>query len=246
MNQPSLRHYQEFKDALASYRPSERATKALEGLNLVLLVGPTSSGRNTVIRELVDNHNFQNIISDTTRPPQHRDGRMEENGVDYFFRSEEEMLNDLRAGEFLEAAIIHEQQVSGISIRELERAKNSNKIAITDIEPQGTDNVMRSKPDSKAIFLIPPNFQEWMNRITGRGRMTEHELRNRLQGALKEFDAALAHKYYHFVITENVAHSAALIEGIVRGQPNPHQGQAQGLIHRLQGDLNQKLSTSPV
>jgi guanylate kinase len=246
MNQPNLKHYHEFNEVLENYHPSERAKKALEGLNLVLLVAPTSTGRNTVIRELVDKHNYQFIVSDTTRPPQFRDGRMEEDSIDYFFRTEDDMLADLRSGEFLEAALIHEQQVSGVSIRELEKAKNSNKIAITDIDPQGADNVMRAKPDSKAIFLIPPSFEEWQRRISSRGRMTEHELRNRLRAALKEFEAALVHNYYQYVITENVMHSATLIESIVRGKQNPHQGQALGLIHRLQGALNQKLSTSPV
>jgi guanylate kinase len=246
MVQPSLVHYQEFKQTLETYHLSQRAKKALEGLRLVLLVGPTSSGRNTVIRELVDSHNFQNIVSDTTRPPQFRDGRMEENGEDYFFRSEDEMLADLRAGEFLEAAIIHEQQVSGVSIRELEKANNSNKVAITDIEPQGADNVMRANPDTKAIFLIPPSFEEWQDRIRGRGKMTEHELRNRLKGAVNEFETALNHNYYQFVITENVKQSAALIEAIVRGDSNPYQGQAPGLIHKLLDALHQKLSSSSV
>jgi guanylate kinase len=246
MSQPHLNRYPEFKETLTNYHMSERAKKALEGLNLVLLVAPTSTGRNTVIRELVSKHNYQFIISDTTRSPQYRDGRTEENGVEYFFRSEDDMLADLKQGEFLEAAVIHEQQVSGISIRELEKAKNSNKIAITDIEPQGADNVMRAKPDAKAIFLIPPSFEKWQDRINGRGSMTEHELRNRLQAAIKEFDAALAHNYYQFVITENVNHSAALIEAIVRGEHNPHQGQGPGLIHKLQDALHQKLSTSPV
>jgi guanylate kinase len=246
MGRPTLVNYQEFKQTLETYHLSERAEKALEGLRLVLLVGPTSSGRNTVIRELVDSHNFQNIVSDTTRPPQFRDGRMEQNGVDYFFRNEADMLADLRAGEFLEAALIHEQQVSGVSIRELEKAKNSNKVAITDIEPQGADNVMRAKPDTKAIFLIPPSFEEWQDRIRGRGKMTEHELRNRLKGAINEFETALKHNYYQFVISENVNQSAALIEAIVRGDSNPYQGQAPGLIHRLLDNLYQKLSTSPV
>jgi hypothetical protein len=48
MVQPSLVHYQEFKQTLETYHLSQRAKKALEGLRLVLLVGPTSSGRNTV------------------------------------------------------------------------------------------------------------------------------------------------------------------------------------------------------
>jgi len=225
---------------------SERAKAALQGLDLVLLVAPTSTGRNTVIRELVDSHGYYFVVSDTTRPPQVRDGKLEENGVHYFFRSEEEMLEDLKAGEFLEAALIHEQQVSGISIRELEKAKNLNKVAITDIEPTGADNVMRAKPDTKAIFLIPPSFEEWQDRISSRGRMTEHELRNRLRSALKEFEAALNRSYYQFVITENVKHTAALIDAIARGERNPHQGQGVGLIHRLQDALHQKLATSEV
>jgi guanylate kinase len=248
MNQSSLKHYQEFKNVLATYTMSERAKKALEGLRLILLVAPTSTGRNTVIHELQkqkgDEYNF--IISDTTRAPQVRDGKLEENGVIYFFRSEEEILADLQSGEFLEAALIHDLQVSGISIRELEKAKNLNKIAITDIEIQGADNVMRAKPDTKAIFLLPPSFEAWQDRMASRGRMSEHELRNRLKSAAVEFDAALHHPYYNFVVTENVPQTAAIIDAIAHGKTNPHQGRGASLIHHLQDRLQQKLASNPV
>jgi guanylate kinase len=247
MSQPGLQYYQDFREVLASYHMSERAKQALDGLQLVLLVAASSSGRNTVINELVKNHNYYFIVSDTTRPPQFRDGKMEENGLQYFFRTEEDMLSDLKAGEFFEAELIHEQQVSGMSIRELEKAKNLNKIAITDVDIGGMSNALKVKPDTKAIFLLPPSFEEWQDRIASRGRMTEHELRNRLRTAEKVFAAGLENsRQYNFVIAEEVRHSAQVIDDIVHGKPNPYQGQAIGLIHRLQGSLQQKLASHPI
>jgi guanylate kinase len=246
MSHVSLKYHQEFKDVLANYHMSERAKTALEGLHLVLLVAATSTGRNTVINELVKNYDYYFIVSDTTRPPQFRDGKMEESGVQYFFRSEEDMLNDLKAGEFFEAELIHEQQVSGISIRELEKSKNLNKIAITDVDIGGINNALKAKPDIKPIFLLPPSFEEWQNRLTGRGRMTEHEVRNRLRTAEKIFDQGLHNNKFNFVIAEDVPHSAAVINDIVHGKMNPYQGKAVGLIHELQGRLQQKLASNPV
>jgi guanylate kinase len=246
MSTTNLRQYQDFKEVLANYHMSERARAALDGLQLVLLVAATSTGRNTVINELVSSQGYYFIVSDTTRPPQFRDGKMEENGVQYFFRSEEDMLTDLRAGEFFEAELIHEQQVSGISIRELEKAKNLNKIAITDVDIGGINNAINVKSDTKAIFLLPPSFEEWQSRLTGRGRMTEHEIRNRLKTADKIFTDGLNNKNFNFVIAEDVKHSAAVINDIVHGKMNPYQGRAVGLIHNLQGALHEKLASNPV
>jgi len=239
----ALKHHAEFRNVLTKYQMSERAKKALEGLKFILTVAPTSTGRNTIIRHLVKHKNYYFIVSDTTRQPQIRDGRMEQNGIDYFFRTEEEMLRDLKAGEFLEAAIIHEQQVSGVSIRELERAKLLNRTAITDIETLGTDIVMRTTPEAKAIFLVPPGFEEWQTRINSRGHMSKEEFRNRLGSADHEFKSALEHEYYNLVIADNVEHASSIIDDIANGKPNTQQDQARDLIHSLQDQLASKLES---
>ena len=91
------------------------------------MISVTAGGRNTIIDQLLKSGDFHYIISDTTRHKRANNGVMEQDGREYWFRSEDEILADLKAGNFLEAAIIHNQHVSGISIRELKKASKRVK-----------------------------------------------------------------------------------------------------------------------
>lgn len=244
MNQLSLKHYQQFKDILHGYQMSEDAKNTLKDLKLVLLIGPTSSGRNTIIGYLVKTGRYHYIISDTTRPPRVNDGVLERSGNEYWFKTEEEMLTGLKAGQFLEAELLHNQQVSGISIRELRKAKMQQKIAITDADLEGIHNVITAKPDTITIMIIPPSFQEWQNRIMQRGRMSDQELSRRLETAHRIFEDGLQNKYYHFVITENVEQSVSIVDAIVNNGMNPHQDRGRELLSTLQHQLRQKMGIS--
>jgi len=238
---PSLKHFPEFEEVLRNYNLSSDAAGVLEDLKLMLLIGPTSSGRNTIIKHLVESGNYYYIVSDTTRPPRVNDGVPEQNGREYWFRTEEEMLADLEAGNFLEAELIHRQQVSGISIRELKKAKEQNKIAVTDIDIEGVHNVMKIKPDTLVIMILPPSFTEWQKRLSHRGVMTPTEQSRRLETAYRIFTDGLAQPYYRFVISEDIEQSASIIEGLATGGHNPHQDRGIELLHHLQEELRQKL-----
>lgn len=210
----ALQHLNDFRSVLKHYRISDASKQILERTTLVLLAAPTSSGRNTIIRDLVASGDYHYIVSDTTRSPRSNDGLMEQNGVEYWFRSEEEMLADLTEGKLLEAAIIHNQQVSGISIRELERASAAGKIAITDIEIVGAHNIVEAKPDAIVLFVVPPTFAEWQHRLAHRGAMSSQELKNRMESAVLEFTEALKQPYYRFVINDTVAHAHKQINAL--------------------------------
>lgn len=211
-----LKHIAEFRELLANYQLSSTATKTLEGVKLVLLVAPTATGRNATIRAMMKRDEYYFIVSDTTRQPRINNGVLEQDGREYWFRTEEEMLEEIRQGEFLEAAIIHNQQVSGISIRELHKAFTQEKIAITDAEIAGAENATRLKPDTIAIFMLPPSFEEWQRRIALRGTMELDEYKRRMESACKEFEAALSHAYYRFVINESVEQAASVVDRIAR------------------------------
>ena len=236
-----LRHYADFEEVLSSYRVSDRAIKATQGLKLILLLAPTSAGKNTLIRHLVKADRYYNIVSDTTRPPRKNNGVIEQNGREYWFRTEEEMLADLKSGELLEAEIIHHQQVSGISIRELEKAQRQGKIAITDTDPKGVRNILKIKPDTIVIVLLPPSFEEWQRRLATRGEMDPSEIKRRLETARQVFKEALDNDY-NFVISDDVADSAKILDRIAAGGPNSHQDRGCQLVRELQLGLNQKLA----
>ncbi|MDB5160628.1 MAG: guanylate kinase [Candidatus Saccharibacteria bacterium] len=237
MHDFSLRHYQVFKDALQDYRMSEHAKKTLKDLRLVLMVAATSTGRNTLIRHLERTGRYHYITSDTTRPPRINDGILEQTGKEYWFRTEEEVLADLLTGKFLEAELIHDQQVSGISIRELEKAKQEEKTAITDIELGGIQNILNAKPDTIAIMLLPPSFEQWQQRIARRGVMSAEEYSRRLKTADRIFEDGLNHDYYQFVIARDVDKSASIIDSLAAGGPNPDQIEGKKLVVELHRQL---------
>lgn len=179
-----LENKKQFEDVLRHYKVSKHGVSVLHNVNFVGMLGITSSGRNTIMNRLVQEGGFYYIVSDTTRPPRLNDGVKEGDGVVYWFRQESDMLDDLKKGLYLEAELIHDQQVSGVSIRELERAGFEHKIAITDIDHEGVHNILQVKPNAIIILTISPSFTEWMNRLNKRGAMESAEIKRRLTTAI--------------------------------------------------------------
>jgi len=210
-----LKQLAAFQQVLANYTMSEASLATLQATKLVLLVASTATGRNTLIREILKTGVYHYIVSDTTRGPRIDNGSLEQHGEVYWFRTEGDMLADLRAGKFLEAALIHGLQVSGISIRELKRSQKQSKIAITDIEIAGVATIMKAEPDTKAIFILRPSVKEWQERLHKRGAMDEQVYLHRMASAVKEFQAALDQPYYCFVINSDLQEAAERIHNIV-------------------------------
>ena len=210
-----LKQIEEFRKVLADYHLSDAAKNTLVQAEMVLLTGPTSSGKNTLIGELLQSGRYRFVVSDTTRKPRVNDGVLEKDGVEYWFRAEEDMLADLQAGQFLEAAIIHNQQVSGTSVREVAKATAEAKMALLEIEVQGVDQIQVAKPDGHFFFIIAPNFKDWIARIQGRGELPHDEVNRRLQSAVMEINRALDRDFYYFVINDKAAETARQIHELV-------------------------------
>lgn len=222
----NLKYINEFKEILQDYRISDEGRQILKKIELVLFVGPTSSGRNTIINELLKSGKYHSIVSDTTRKPRENNGVLEQNGVEYWFRSEEDILQDLQNGLFLEAAIIHNQQVSGISMRELQRAASNQKIAVNEIEVVGADNIHQAKPDTVFLFVIPPSFDEWMVRMSARSVLPDDEINRRLKSAVEEITIALNRNFYHFIVNDTFKQTTNKIKALMESGLNNTEEQA--------------------
>lgn len=235
MKEVILHHKEEFRALLEDYHVSDQARELLKQMPLVILQGITGSGRNAIISYMVEHMPYHQIVSDTTRPPKLRDGKMEENGIQYFFRTEEEMLEDLRQGLFLEAELIHDQQVSGTSIRELKRAQESGKMPINEVARQGVENIRRAKPDTFFFFIVPPSYEEWMKRLTARETMTSAELENRKESAVLELKGALRPESdFIFVVNHTLERAAEEISRATReGVDVKHQIEGRAVAQEL-------------
>lgn len=206
-----LKHLEEFRQVIDNYEVSAAGRKILDKTELVLLVGPTSAGKNTIVNKLLKTGQYHWVVSDTTRAPRENDGILEQNGVEYWFRPEEEILEDLKKGEFLEAAIIHGQQVSGTSLRELKTASAQGQTALHELEVSGVHNIMKLKPDAKPFFILPPSFEEWIRRLNKRGRLTKEEKKRRLETTINEFKVALERDYFTLVVNDRIGEAVELI-----------------------------------
>ncbi|MBP9852535.1 MAG: guanylate kinase [Patescibacteria group bacterium] len=233
-----LQNKEKFVEILDRYEPSGEARQIIATMPLVTLQGISGAGRNTIIDYMTASGKYHTIVSDTTRPPKVRDGALEQNGVQYFFRSEEQVLADLEKGLFLEAELIHDQQVSGISIRELKRAHESGKIPINEVALEGCRNIELAKPDTIFCFVVPPSYDTWISRITDREVMSEAELANRITSAQKEIEEALGTERFHFVVNDTIENAAAWIDAIVDGQvPKKSDEVGRKLAEKLLQDI---------
>lgn len=70
-------------------------------------------------------------LIDTTRLPR----PTEENGRNYYFVTQEEMMSDITANEYLEYGT-HEDAMYGTKLETIRRIHKDGKIAILDVEPQ--------------------------------------------------------------------------------------------------------------
>ena len=233
------RNLNAIKDLLNGYAPTKDVTIELNKIQLTLLVAPTAAGRNSVIKHLVDLGDYHYIISDTTRPPRRNNGKLEKNGQVYWFKKESDFLGSLRKGEYIEAAVIHNQQASGININELIKASNENKYAITDIDFVGCSSILSLSKNVVPIFLLPPSFDVWMDRLNGRGVLSKDELQRRLFSAKKELNFALDNTNLTYVINNDLDDTVHKIDNLVRcNKILENQNKAKKLIKELLRNIN--------
>jgi guanylate kinase len=242
---PQLVHLDEFRQLLDGYKPSQKSIEILCATQTVFIVGPTASGRNTLIDELEKSGKYHFLLSDTTRPPRMHNGALEKNGQYYWHISEEEFLDGLQQGKYLEAAIIHEQQVSGTNADEIAKADTEGKIAITDIEGlSGAVKMHQFNPGSHFVFVLPPPFTEWLERLHKRGAITFDEVKGRMRTAVQEIEAALNHDYYYFIISGDLAQNTAAVDEYIHGPARLEidQTHAKAYAQELLADIRSYLA----
>jgi guanylate kinase len=178
----------------------------------VVLVAPSGAGKTTLAHRLVAaSDRFVFSISATTRAP--RGG--EQDGVDYYFVSDDDFEAMIDAGELAEWATVH-GRLYGTPRAALEAAALRGEHVVLDIDVQGARQIRDSVPDARLIFVLPPSVAVLMKRLTGRGTEGAGEVERRLRSALDELQAAS--EFEHRVVNDDLDRCLEQIEEIVTGE----------------------------
>jgi guanylate kinase len=175
---------------------------------LVVLAGPTAVGKGSVAAAVRERHPDVWIsVSATTRSP--RPGEQE--GVHYFFVSDQDFDGMVERGDLLEWAVVHQSARYGTPRAPVEEALAAGRLALLEIDLQGARQVRSTMPDALFVFLKPPSWDELVRRLVGRGTETEAERTRRLETALaelaaeREFDVTVVNHEIHAAADELVA-----------------------------------------
>ncbi len=152
---------------------------------LFLVVGPSGSGKGSMIAKLKQRHpEYIFPLSCTTRDP--RPGEKE--GEVYHYIRKDEFVKGIEEGEFLEWAEVHQDNYYGILKKPIFEALEEGKIVIREIDIQGFKSVSALVPPENLIgvFIMVTELDELKRRILMRGKLPDEEIERRLESARKE------------------------------------------------------------
>ena len=168
-------------------------------INFITISAPSGSGKTTLCKALqLVEPEIEWSISYTTREKR----SIEENGVDYFFISEEEFEDLIIQGHFVEWQNVHGFYY-GTSVSNLENAIKNDKIMLIEMDVKGSMSIKKLFPEQTfSIFIMPPSISQLRERLRSRGTESEKRINIRLKRFQEEME--FREKFDYVMINEDL------------------------------------------
>jgi guanylate kinase len=231
---------------LQAYQPNRAAVKLIKATPILLLVGPTGAGKDTLKDKLLAAGGYHHIVSHTTRPPRINHGTLEQDGREYHFIDMAQAEQMVAEQAFVEAKF-YSGNLYGTSISEIQKAHDESKIALTDLEVQGVAEYKALDPGVMAVFLLPPDFKTWQRRLMRRyGDVVDAgDHRLRLQTALQELEQLLNTDYYVGIVNDNLQATFDEVQSYAHhgDRELKHEAAAHEVAQKLAADIQEYLDS---
>lgn len=181
---------------------------------MFIIEAPSGTGKGTVIKELLKKDaNIKFSVSVTTRPP--REG--EEDGVDYYFVTDEQYNEFLEQDAFYEFVDSQYGSRYGTLRSEVDSFINVGQDVIFDMDWAGARQ-MREKAgaDVVTIYLLPPSIKELRSRLENRGTDSKEVIEKRMGIILEK----VSHwdEFDYVIVNVNLQETVTKIQKIISGE----------------------------
>lgn len=206
--------------------PAERGT-------LIVVSAPSGAGKSSLAERVLKRiSDLRFSISYTTREPR----GAEQNGVDYYFVTEDEFRAMRERDEFLECAEVH-GHLYGTHQRPIEELLAHGFDVMLDIDVQGAEQVRRRVPEAILVFILPPSWEVLEARLRARNLNAPADIDRRLRNAAIEVQ--LYERFDYVVVNDDLDRALDQLEAIIvaeRCRPDRQRNRIESVIDTFGGD----------
>ena len=180
---------------------------------LLVLSSPSGAGKSSIAKRLLETIKDLTLsISATTRKPR----LTEENGKDYYFVSNDEFVEMIDNGEFLEHANVFENSYGTLKAT-VDSAIDMGNDILFDVDWQGADAIQRyGGDDVVSIFILPPSLGELEKRLRLRGQDSNEVVERRMRLAANEISRWT--NYNYVIVNNNINRCVAEVEAVLTAE----------------------------
>ncbi len=169
--------------------------------NLFCVAAPSGAGKSSLVKALLElDSRLAVSVSHTTRAPrgQELDGR------EYHFVDEASFRAMVDGGEFFEYAQVH-GNFYGTSRRAIQQRLDGGEDVVLEIDWQGALQIKKLFAHAVLIFILPPSWEELMQRLNRRGEDSAEVIAQRMGNARTEVAQA---RHFDYVIVNALFETA--------------------------------------
>ncbi len=171
---------------------------------------PSGTGKTTIVRQILKE--FPDLVFSVSATTRKR--RLDESdGIDYFFISEEEFKRKIENNEFVEWEKFYDYYY-GTYKTFIEDNINNGKPVITEIDVKGALELKKIYPDAVLIFIVPPSFDELVNRLKKRQTENHDDLLKRIERAKMEL--SLKDNFDYLIDNSNLENAIEDTKNLIR------------------------------
>jgi guanylate kinase len=180
--------------------------------NLFVVSAPSGTGKSSLVNALLElDSRLRPSVSHTTRAPRGQ----EQHGREYWFTSNEAFQAMVDRNEFFEHAEVH-GNCYGTSRKAIEERIRGGDDVVLEIDWQGALQMKQGFSYAVLIFILPPSYEELLQRLNRRGEDSPETIELRMANARIEVGQA---QFFDFIVVNALFESALFdLKAIVHSQ----------------------------